>query len=323
MGSDRWKKPIRGTDFTKRIFLGLSLFRLIRRCQAEIFHLNLTWPRSYWDLRFARLAGVPVIAHVRSLSPRFRLRPRVLRLASAIICVSEIVRQNVLDWHPHPKVFRVYDPIDPAAYSATVGRTEAKKELGFPFHKRLICSIALLSPHKGHDTAIHSFARIAGELQDVDLCIVGGSPDGSGRSDEGQRLKAIVGSYGIGDRVHFTDAQIPNVRLAFEASDLVYALTKCGEAFGRVAVEAGAATRPVIATNLGATPELVVHGKTGILVPGEDAGAVAHWTRTLLKDKNLGSDIATAARSRVIELYGPQLHAEQVQQVYRKVSASH
>ena len=319
MGSDRWARPIRGSDLLKRLILGQRLHHILKRECSTIMHLNLTWNRSFWDLWFARRAGAKVVAHVRSLLPGFRLSPLLLGQADAVICVSNIVKSNVMSWCSHSNVKRVYDPIDCDRYANAPVRENAKAHLGVAANRRLICSIALLSPHKGHDTAIAAFARVAKKLWDVDLFIVGGNPDSSVNGVELTRLKTLASQFGLLDRVHFTERQIPNVEVAFGAADLVLALTDCGEAFGRVPLEAGAAARPVIATNLGATPEIVIDGKTGVLVPPRDSERVANSIERILSCGEFALSLGETARAYVMSNFSCRTHVAEVERVYNEL----
>lgn len=315
MGSDRWDNPVRGTDLLKRMILGYQLMKMGRHYEAKIAHINLLWPNSYLDLLFAKFAGMARIGHLRSLGPWFRLPVRVIRLCDAIICVSDTVKKNLNSWASHPSVFRIYNPIDVSRYECQLNKDEAKKALGLPVQARIVSSVALLSPHKGHDIAIRAFASFAAEFPDVMLLIAGGPPSDASKA-ELLRLRKIANELNVDKRVIFTERQVPNVELVYKASEFVYALTVYGEAFGRVAVETGAAGRVIIATSLGATPEVVIHEKTGLLVPANEVEPVVEWSKRILKDSNNFQSLGIAAHEYVSSQFSPEIHAEKVQTVY-------
>ena len=103
---------------------------------------------------------------------------------------------------------------------------------------------------------------------------------------------------------------------AYAASEAVLALSRDGEAFGRVPPEAAAAGSPVVGTHLGATPEVVLHEQTGLLVPPDDPPAAAAALGRLLRDRPFAAQLVAAARERLRTTFHPAAHAREVQAIY-------
>ena len=78
------------------------------------------------------------------------------------------------------------------------------------------------------------------------------------------------------------------------------------EAFGRVPCEALAASRPVVATSVGATPEVLRDGETALVVPPDDPGALAVAIESLLLDPERARSLAEAGRRDVLERFAPE-----------------
>jgi len=99
--------------------------------------------------------------------------------------------------------------------------------------------------------------------------------------------------------VRFLDF-MPDVRPLVQACDVLAFPTapELGEGFGLAALEAMAAERPVVATAVGALPEVVAHGQTGIVVPPGDRGQLADALVRLARDPGLRARLGAAGRER-------------------------
>jgi glycosyltransferase involved in cell wall biosynthesis len=82
-----------------------------------------------------------------------------------------------------------------------------------------------------------------------------------------------------------------------------------------------AAGKPIVARRVGALPDTVLHGATGLLLEGEDAGSVAAAIGGLLRDRERARAMGEAARRRAREAFSPERHAARVEAIYREVLA--
>lgn len=311
MGSDYWRLLPRGSDFVRRIILGKLLSSLAKREGADIVHVNLLWPKPFWFLWWPKTLRFPTIGHARSY-PGGLPSKRVQKACTSIIHVSKFVQAGARKKFVHPCSYQIYDPIETDRYKSDKDARKARQTLGLDPCLRVISSVGLLSPHKGHDVAIMAFAKIAKAIEDVALYIAGGGNDA-----EQRRLEGMASECGVSEKVIFSGDQLRNVEDVYAASEFVYSLTKCGEAFGRVPLEVGAAGKPVIVTILGAAPELVVDGKTGYLVNPSDVEKIVELSIKLLKQPDLCEKVGMCARSYVESHFVPRQHAAAVEEVYR------
>jgi glycogen(starch) synthase len=100
----------------------------------------------------------------------------------------------------------------------------------------------------------------------------------------------------------------------------VFAAPSLYESFGLVHIEAMARSRPVVACNVAATPEVVVDGETGLLVPPRDSAALAHALIRLLTDLELAQRMGVQARAWVKAHFSTERFVEQTLGVYRQVA---
>ena len=157
-----------------------------------------------------------------------------------------------------------------------------------------IGSIAELHPTKRLNVAIDAIAQLVETYPHLRFVII---HDG----DERDRLKQQVSELGLSEHVFFTGL-IPEASKVIPAFD-VFILPSKSEAFGYVLVEAGLAAVPVVATNVGGIPDIVVNNETGLLVPPDDASALAGAIDTLLRDPTRRAELAQAHHARCLDKF--------------------
>ena len=158
------------------------------------------------------------------------------------------------------------------------------------------------NPTKCPSYLIHATRAVAETCPKVRLIVIGGGP-------ELPRLRKLAGALGLEGHVTFRGpvARDAEVRAAYFEAD-TFCLPSRQEGFGIVFVEAMAAGLPVIAARAGATPEVVEHERTGLLVPPSDPEALASTLIRLLtrpeERKRLGEAGTRAAKRYGLETIG-------------------
>jgi len=316
MGSDKWENPIRGSDFLKRIIFGFKLAWTAKKDKIDIIHINLIRPDSLLWAMIPKLFGLKVVAHSRSDVMYWIPSKKLQKQCSAIICVSDFVKEKVLSKYPLSPAYTVYDPVDYTHYKEGFSKKEALRSLGIAENRKLLASVGLLSPHKGHDMAIRVFSKIAQEYPDYVLIIAGGGP-----KDELHRLKELAKEKKIHDRVIFTEKQIANIGTVYRASDIIFSLTTRGEAFGRVPFEGNACDTAVIAPNKGAAVELIIDNKTGFLVDPLDEDSIINKTRFMLENPEQIEQIIKEGKNYFSQLFAPIQSANEISKIYKHINS--
>ena len=165
-----------------------------------------------------------------------------------------------------------FDEIDPAGVSADRVKA-ARAAWGANDRDVVVLLPGRLTRWKGQLILIAALAELqrSEKLGPVRAVILG---DAQGRDDYVAELRAAVAADGLEDRVLIAP-HTQDMPAAYMASDIVVSASTDPEAFGRVAPEASAMGRPVIATNHGGARETVRHGISGLLVPPDDAQALS------------------------------------------------
>jgi len=173
----------------------------------------------------------------------------------------------------------LYMPLAPAV------RAEGRARYAKPGEKILL-HLSNFRPVKRVTDVVEIFARVAAEMP-AQLLLVGDGPDRS-------NAEYLVHAKGLAGRVHFLGKQ-NEVHALLPLADLLLMPSQL-EAFGLVALEAGACCVPTIATNAGGVPELIEDGVNGLLCPVGDVEGMARGAIELLSDANLSRAMAAAGR---------------------------
>ena len=159
-----------------------------------------------------------------------------------------------------------------------------RASLGTPPDAKILLILSRLHKVKGIDTALQALAL----LPDCHLWIAGSGPEENG-------LKALAGTLGVADRAKFLGWRTDRGAL-LRAADICL-LPSRYEPFGTVILDAWSTTTPFIACASDGPRATVQDGENGMLVPVDDAPALAEATRRMLDDEALRTRIAQAGHA--------------------------
>ena len=142
----------------------------------------------------------------------------------------------------------------------------------------------------------------------------------AGEGEQLGYLENLVAELRISEKATFLGVRndLPDL---FSAADSVL-MPSLNEGFPRTAIEAMAAGKPVIATGVGGTPEAIVDGETGILVPPKDIEAMASALVELVGDPELQSQLGAAGRERAMQNYSVENYVTRLDTLYRQLLGS-
>lgn len=239
----------------------------------------------------------------------------VARCLDRAIAVSDAARDFLVGvkGYPPSKVVVVPNGRDLAMFAPGRDRDRARKELGLDAHTPVVGVVGRLEAQKGHTYLLQAWPAIAREFPDARLLVVG---DGSRRP----ALEAEARRLGVDGAVIFTGFRGDVPRL-LDAADIV-ALPSLHEGMPLTAIEGAAMGRPVVATAVDGTPEVVRDGVTGRLVPPRDPRALAEAVLELLRQPARARAMGEAGRRWALDRFdlGPQVAA--TARVYRGALAA-
>lgn len=163
-----------------------------------------------------------------------------------------------------------------------------------PNGEKVIVHVSNFRPVKNTGQVVDVFHRLRNGTSNVKLLLIGDGPDRVPTERKAREL-------GVYSDVRFLGKQDPIEEILSIAD--VFLMPSGSETFGLAALEAMACEVPVVATDVGGLPELIVDGETGFLCARDDVDAFTERTRQLLTDKELHDQMATAARERAVETF--------------------
>jgi glycosyltransferase involved in cell wall biosynthesis len=227
----------------------------------------------------------------RALAGKGLLR-LVARSATTIItCSDRVSRQYIVRGAKH--VTTISPPIG-SSYADGDGE-RFRRTHGIPADVPLIVAVGAITHSRGQDTLVHALPAIRRLIPDAHLAIVGEPHPREVDREYARSLARFSDSLAPG-AVTFTGFE-EHMGDAYAASSVVVNPTRY-EAFGRVAFEALRAGRPVVATSVGAVPEVLRDGVDALLVPSERPGALARAIATVLTDDDLARRLVDSGGAR-------------------------
>jgi glycosyltransferase involved in cell wall biosynthesis len=268
----------------------------------------------------ARVARTPLIIASRrwwrSLpAPRYRIANRLaFRLAHCVVANSPAVALSVQteDGVPPERVAVVPNFVDDAAFGplSTEGRAAMLSALGVPEGVLVVGVVANLSPVKDQGTLLRALALLGPRWPQVHVVLVG---DGECRAT----LESLTRMLGLEERVHFVGRQPnePNPHHLFDIS----VLCSLSEGFPNSIIEAMAAAKPVVATDVGGVADAVTDGETGLLVPPSNPERLAAAIEELLLDPDRRHALGAAGRDRARAHYHAGVVVQSLEALYDRL----
>ncbi|HXK59606.1 MAG TPA: glycosyltransferase family 4 protein [Acidobacteriota bacterium] len=289
----------------------LRLRQILRGRHFDVIHFNTPRPIVAGGL-MAALAGVKV--RISSRRVNFPLKSRFSRLKynwlqDAIVTVSDTIRETLLAGGVSPSLVRViYEGVD----LHWIDRQQPPKErLGNG--NLVVGTVAHLSQEKGHETLLKAAASLKSRFHNVTYLLVG---DGELRS----RLHQLTSQLRIETQVNFTGFRSDCEGLMKQFD--VFCLPSRSEGLSSAILAAMANSLPVVATNVGGIPELVVDGETGILVEPDNPSELAAALSRLLASRELRRRLGQQGRRRIERHFTLQRKLDQTERLYRSLLAS-
>lgn len=296
----------------------IKSYFIILKERPDIIHLNNSLGINFYSIIASKLSGIPCVVHVRNFEELHTIQRIAVRYVSKIIAISQCV-YDFMDDNVRAKATVIYDGLLNEEISPTSNSFSFKKLAGMREQDRVVGFVGMLNRWKGVDVFIRAFRTVASCCTDVVGVIFGDEiDDGSGYKDE---LVAMVKDLGLDGRLIFAGLR-KDINEIYPSLDVVVHASVTPEPFGRVIIEAMAAARPVVATNIGGPKELIVNGVTGILYEPGNHIELAEIITSLLREPHLAFNMGRAAQEYVRKNFRIHETVLQTSKVYEDV-ASH
>ncbi len=304
-------------DDFRQLGVILQLHQTVKRYAIDLIHANSLSVALLGGI-VARINRIPILMHKRYATSYGILDRICERFLHRVILVSEATRWN---FAPTAKQTLIYNGVNLEAFQASAEEVETLRSELFPntSDTSIVTGVVTrITPEKGIHFLVRAIAELKGRI-DSKLLIVGGPYF---QKDIGymNELKQEVIDLGVEDSVIFTGF-LSDTRVVTSLLDIMLVPSIIPEACPRTIIEAMAVGTPVIATPLGGSKELVTP-ETGILVPPEDASAIAEAIATLATDRDRLQTMGAAARNRAEQLFNSEKNTALTEAVYTELLTS-
>jgi len=297
----------------KELVAARTIMGLVKRFGVDVIYTNTVVRLS--GALAAKLCGIPHVWHIREILEGHPLKPLlgipatfkvVDRLSDRVIANSRAVARQ---FRETDKARVVYNAVEVSPASEGGRGSRLKEEFGIRPDALLVAILGSVHPHKNHEMLVRAFGKVKPRLDTACLLIIGTVQD----EDYASRLRGLIKDLGIGDRVYWGGfrTDIPEIMREF---DLI-AVPSLAEPFGRTTIEAMAAGLPVVATNTGASPEIVLDGVTGLLVGPDDPDGMCEAIVRILSDPALAGSMGSAGRRRIDEKFTVKRYVSDIEDI--------
>jgi len=311
-----WK---RSKPFARSI---IKLVSLIRKHNINILHTHEV-RTNLVGLIAARLTGIKVVASVHgwvmdTVPYLWKIYQhfdrRVITLFDHIMVGSHFLRNEIIKLGmSSSRVTTIHNAIDTASLDVTSSPMNFRRKYNLNSGDMLIGTVGRISKEKGHKYFLEASKMVLKDFPVAKFLIVG---EGELRSE----LEQFAEEIGIADNVIFT-GYYKNLSEVLAAIDL-FVIPSLTESLPLVVLEAMAAGKPVISTDVGGIPEVVIHGKTGLLVGPRKSVEMANSITLLLKNSEVMFDLAKNGRQLVYDEFSEKRFVGKTESLYSHLDCS-
>ena len=283
-------------------------------------NIRIIHSHGYKTNIYALLVGwfkrIPVIVTCHpwiKTSPRMRLYARLdkmwLNRFDRIIAVSDEVQKEILNSRVvNSKVSIIDNGIDIDRFTDSFNIDNIRKDFNIKSNLKVVGTIGRLSEEKGHSLFLNAAKLVVERYSDIKFIIVGDGP-------LKRKLQESVLDLNLQNHVVFTGIRndIPRILTLFD----IFVLPSLTEGLPMVLLEAMAAKKPIVATNVGNIPKLILHNITGLLVNPNDVYGLTEAIKALLNNKEKADLFALNSFAKVLRDFSSESMAKQYMEIYK------
>lgn len=293
-------------------------FRLVRQEGVALIHSH-EFDANVHGAMVARLSGIPQVATVHGKNyywerSRRRVAYRLVARRAHMVAVSEDLKQFIVDrvGISAERIDTIYNGVEIFPDVEETSVEQLTRELGINRDEQIVGTVGSLYPVKGQRYLLEALPRILEVRPRTRLLIIG-------RGELEASLKAEAKRLGVERNVLFLGLRqdIQNLLAIMD----VFVLPSLSEGLSIALLEAMAARRPIVATNVGGNPELVQPGETGYLSAPQDSKGLAAYVLTLLSNGELARRFGENGRKRVEKHFSLTAMTDRYQSLYASLAS--
>jgi glycosyltransferase involved in cell wall biosynthesis len=238
------------------------------------------------------------------------LERRAAKRADKIIAVSEFDRQSAITQKvtPPEKITTIHHGLDLEFFkNLKVDTAALRREFNILLNAALIGVVANFYKTKGLKFLIDAAALVVKKIPEAHFIILG---EGKLRP----KLERQIQKFNLQNKIILTGFRHDAIEIM--AAVDVFVLSSLKEGLPFALLEAGALGKPIVATRVGGVPEIIDHGKNGLLVPPSDANALAAAIFSLLQDKKTAEQLGLSLQEKIFKNFDLKTTLEKTTEVY-------
>jgi glycosyltransferase involved in cell wall biosynthesis len=321
----RLSSLVRRVDPVRDLSALFSLWRIMIREKPDLVHTH-TSKAGILGRCAARLAGVPAVVHTphghvfyghfsSPASKIYFLFERIMAcFTDRLIALTHGERDDylALSVGNPKKIVTIHSGVDVDHYlHAKVNIQGKRKSLGLKPEGLVVGTVGWLLPIKGPMYLLEAMDEVWRKHPDAILVYVG-------KGDLEGELRQEASRMGVSEKVRFLGWR-DDVHEILPVLD-IFVLPSLNEGMGRVLVEAMAAGRPIVASNVGGIPDLIYQGENGFLVPPADSKALARKVAFLISNPDTRREMGEGGRRMAVR-FGTDSMVQKIDQLYLDVLA--
>ena len=293
------------------------LSRVIKRLRPDIVHAHDPHAVAMVATALSIASPMPPVPFVAARRLDFRMARNSFSRwkygqVDCFIASSKSIRERLIhEGIPRRKIAVVHEGVDVERIEQLTP-ANVHAEFYLPTHAPIIGNVAALIPHKGHQYLIAAASIVVREVPDARFVIVG---DGETR----RVLEHQIRHLHLERHVFLAGYRVDALELT-KGFD-VFAISSIIEGMCTPLVDAMAAGKASVATDVGGVSEVATNGETGFLVPSRDSQTMAQKLVRLLKNDSLRRQMGRAAQARAREYFTVEKMVGETAAVYRSLAA--
>jgi glycosyltransferase involved in cell wall biosynthesis len=278
---------------------------LTRSVGPEVIHVHYSKDTWYALLlagilrRRSRLVFTKHLASPDGMRKKDPLHKLLAKRIDAFVAISCYMKKNILSTYAvgEAKVPVIYYGVSERVVGTPDEGRKVRERLGVLPHQPLVGMVAQVTPDKRQDLFVEAAARLVAQSPSCAFVLAGESVQPAYAA----RVKTLISKVRLEGSVRWLGF-VEDIPSLMQAIDVLVMPSKA-EAFGLVLIEAMANGRPVVASNAGAVPELVSHGRNGYLFPEGDPEALADALFDLLNDPDKRHEMGREGKRMFLERF--------------------
>lgn len=275
----------------------------------------------FWGFLSGRIAGIPfILTIVQGMRQETRwdnfklwvINKAILRRLDMVAVVS-MAKFNSLQREYNleaGKLMLIHNTVDANMFVNLKRKDVIRREIGIPEDDRIIGMVGRLARGKGYDIFLKAAKKISDSVDKTKFLIIG-------RGKEMENLKRLSRKLGMEGRVIFLGERhdVPDLVQLFDVA-VLSSKKRSTESCSLALLEYMAASRPIVATDAGGSPEVVIDGRSGLIVSADDPEALGAAVIGLLKNRSRAEALGNAARKRAENEFSTNAMVKRIENIF-------